>query len=149
MFGFPLTEAFEPDEWLDDGDVIHFGQQTLQVIHTPGHTPGHVVLFSEAARLAFVGDVLFNGSIGRTDFPQGDFNTLIASIKINSGRLAAMSPSSPVMAPNLPLAVNVPATHLSRTKCRSTEDPLARQRQDSAEPIRQTLLHCDLSPALK
>lgn len=99
MFGFPLTEAFEPDEWLDDGDVIHFGQQTLQVIHTPGHTPGHVVLFSEAARLAFVGDVLFNGSIGRTDFPQGDFNTLIASIKINSGRLAAMSPSSPVMAP--------------------------------------------------
>ncbi|ASK55541.1 hypothetical protein CEQ48_12380 [Vibrio tarriae] len=81
MFGFPLTEAFEPDEWLDDGDVIRFGQQTLQVIHTPGHTPGHVVLFSEAARLAFVGDVLFNGSIGRTDFPQGDFNTLIGSIK--------------------------------------------------------------------
>lgn len=81
MFGFPLTEAFEPDQWLQEGDTVSFGHQTLSVIHTPGHTPGHVILFSEEARLAFVGDVLFNGSIGRTDFPQGDFNTLIASIK--------------------------------------------------------------------
>ncbi len=81
MFGFPLTEAFEPNQWLDEGDTITFGNQVLSVYHTPGHTPGHVVLFSEDARLAFVGDVLFNGSIGRTDFPQGDFNTLIQSIK--------------------------------------------------------------------
>ncbi|WP_172564448.1 MBL fold metallo-hydrolase [Vibrio navarrensis] len=81
MFGFPLTQAFEPHQWLQDGDEIRFGHQVLQVLHTPGHTPGHVVLFSEQARRAFVGDVLFNGSIGRTDFPQGDFNTLIASIK--------------------------------------------------------------------
>ncbi len=81
MFGFPLTEAFEPTQWLNEGDTVSFGNQHLNVIHTPGHTPGHIVLFSEEARLAFVGDVLFNGGIGRTDFPQGDFNTLITSIK--------------------------------------------------------------------
>lgn len=81
MFGFPLTEAFEPSQWLEEGNTITFGHQTLTVLHTPGHTPGHIVLFSEQARLAFVGDVLFNGSVGRTDFPKGDFNTLIDSIK--------------------------------------------------------------------
>ncbi|MEZ9155791.1 MBL fold metallo-hydrolase [Vibrio sp. F13] len=81
MFGFPLCKSFEPNTWLEEGDKVTFGNQVIDVIHTPGHTPGHVVLFSEQARLAFVGDVLFNGAIGRTDFPQGDFNTLIASIK--------------------------------------------------------------------
>jgi len=81
MFGFPLCKAFEPHAWLDEGDKVTFGNQVIDVIHTPGHTPGHVVLFSEEARMAFVGDVLFNGAIGRTDFPQGDFNTLISSIK--------------------------------------------------------------------
>ncbi|KAB0286791.1 MBL fold metallo-hydrolase [Vibrio fortis] len=81
MFGFPLCKAFEPNAWLDEGDTVTFGNQVIDVIHTPGHTPGHVVLFSEEARMAFVGDVLFNGAIGRTDFPQGDFNTLISSIK--------------------------------------------------------------------
>ncbi|MEZ9929411.1 MBL fold metallo-hydrolase [Vibrio breoganii] len=81
MFGFPLTEAFEPSQWLDEGDVVTFGNQSLNVIHIPGHTPGHVVLHSESANLAFVGDVLFKGGVGRTDFPKGDFNTLIDSIK--------------------------------------------------------------------
>ena len=81
MFGFPLCKAFEPNTWLEEGDKVTLGNQVIDVIHTPGHTPGHVVLFSEQARLAFVGDVLFNGAIGRTDFPQGDFNTLITSIK--------------------------------------------------------------------
>ncbi|MCG9691062.1 MBL fold metallo-hydrolase [Vibrio sp. Isolate22] len=81
MFGFPLCKAFEPNTWLEEGDKVTFGNQVIDVIHTPGHTPGHVVLFSEQARLAFVGDVLFNGAIGRTDFPQGDFNTLSTSIK--------------------------------------------------------------------
>ncbi|MBW3694810.1 MBL fold metallo-hydrolase [Vibrio sp. T187] len=81
MFGFPLTKAFEPQQWLNDGDTVAFGKQTMQVIHTPGHTPGHVVLYVEEAKMAFVGDVLFNGAIGRTDFPQGDFDTLISSIK--------------------------------------------------------------------
>ncbi|MBD1558331.1 MBL fold metallo-hydrolase [Vibrio sp. S9_S30] len=81
MFGFPLTEAFEPTTWLDEGDIVTFGQEQLDVLHTPGHTPGHVILHSQASQTAFVGDVLFHGGVGRTDFPQGDFNTLIRSIK--------------------------------------------------------------------
>ncbi|MEW6100285.1 MAG: MBL fold metallo-hydrolase [Pseudomonadota bacterium] len=80
MFGFPAAEAFEPDRWLADGDTVQIGQCTLQVRHCPGHTPGHVVFFSPEARRAFVGDVLFAGSIGRTDFPGGDYQTLIDSI---------------------------------------------------------------------
>lgn len=79
-FGFARLEAFEPDRWLEDGDTVSFGAQTLQVIHTPGHTPGHVVFFHEPSRLAIVGDVLFQGSIGRTDFPRGDHAQLIESI---------------------------------------------------------------------
>ena len=66
--------------WLNDGDTVQFGNQTLRVIHTPGHTPGHVIFFHEQAKVAQVGDVLFKGSIGRTDFPRGDLDTLIASI---------------------------------------------------------------------
>jgi len=57
------------------------GNETLEVLHTPGHTPGHVVFFHRGSKLAQVGDVLFNGSIGRTDFPKGDYNTLIHSIR--------------------------------------------------------------------
>ncbi|KEY90917.1 hypothetical protein CF67_08002 [Candidatus Photodesmus blepharus] len=82
IFNFPLTEAFKPNRWLTDGDQIKFGNQVLDVLHTPGHTPGHVVFFNENEKLAFVGDVLFNGSIGRTDFPKGDFDALINSIKM-------------------------------------------------------------------
>ncbi|WP_194722886.1 MBL fold metallo-hydrolase [Noviherbaspirillum malthae] len=79
--GFTPADAFEPDRWLEDGDTVSFGEQTLQVLHCPGHTPGHVVFFHEGLRLAFVGDVLFQGSIGRTDFPRGDYDTLIDSIR--------------------------------------------------------------------
>ncbi|WP_454886024.1 MBL fold metallo-hydrolase [Sphingomonas oryzagri] len=71
---------FEPDRWLEDGDEVTVGELTLSVRHTPGHTPGHVVFFHEPSRFAIVGDVLFRGSIGRTDFPLGDHDTLIASI---------------------------------------------------------------------
>lgn len=81
MFGLPNAEAFTPDRWLADGDTVTVGEQTFQVIHTPGHTPGHVVFFHPGARLALVGDVLFAGSIGRTDFPRGDHATLIGSIR--------------------------------------------------------------------
>lgn len=81
MFGFPDVEAFEPDRWLHDGDTVTVGEESFRVIHTPGHTPGHVVFFHADARLAIVGDVLFAGSIGRTDFPKGDQATLIHSIR--------------------------------------------------------------------
>ena len=80
MFGFPMSDTFTPTRWLEDGDTVHLGESTVQVRHCPGHTPGHVVFYSPEMQRAFVGDVLFAGSIGRTDFPQGDHDTLIASI---------------------------------------------------------------------
>ncbi|MDX1754737.1 MAG: MBL fold metallo-hydrolase [Marinobacter sp.] len=80
MFGFPAPEVFTPDRWLDDGDTVAVGNLSFQVIHCPGHTPGHVVFYQPEAELALVGDVLFHGSIGRTDFPKGDHATLIRSI---------------------------------------------------------------------
>jgi len=80
MFGFPPAGHFTPTRWLADGDTVHIGHCTLNVRHCPGHTPGHVVFHSPDIQRAFVGDVLFAGSIGRTDFPQGDHDTLIASI---------------------------------------------------------------------
>jgi glyoxylase-like metal-dependent hydrolase (beta-lactamase superfamily II) len=81
MFGLPGAEAFTPDRWLEAGDIVSVGDETLAVRHCPGHTPGHVVFVSMAHRVAFVGDVLFQGSIGRTDFPRGDHATLIDSIR--------------------------------------------------------------------
>jgi hydroxyacylglutathione hydrolase len=80
MFGFAPAEPFVPTRWLDDGDTVTVGDSVLAVRHCPGHTPGHVVFHSAEARRAFVGDVLFAGSIGRTDFPGGDHDTLIDSI---------------------------------------------------------------------
>jgi glyoxylase-like metal-dependent hydrolase (beta-lactamase superfamily II) len=81
MFGLPEARAFVPDRWLKQDDRVGFGRVELEVLHCPGHTPGHVVFFDRTARLAIVGDVLFQGSVGRTDFPKGDFDTLIASIR--------------------------------------------------------------------
>lgn len=80
MFGFPPAEPFKPSRWLEDGDTVSLGRHTLQVRHCPGHTPGHVVFFEPQSKVAFVGDVLFAGGIGRTDFPGGDYRTLIDSI---------------------------------------------------------------------
>lgn len=81
MFNFPLCEGFTPDRWLEDGDKVTVGEASLDVIHCPGHTPGHVVFYNAEDQMALVGDVLFNGSIGRTDFPQGNHQELISSIK--------------------------------------------------------------------
>ncbi len=81
MFGFPQAEHFTPTRWLVQGDTVQLGNCTLQVLHCPGHTPGHVVFFDEQNRHAYVGDVLFAGSIGRTDFPQGNHADLINAIK--------------------------------------------------------------------
>lgn len=80
-FGFPQLQAFTPARWLTNGDTVRFGEVELQVRHCPGHTPGHVIFFSPEYRLALVGDVLFAGSIGRTDLPRGDHATLIHSIR--------------------------------------------------------------------
>jgi glyoxylase-like metal-dependent hydrolase (beta-lactamase superfamily II) len=74
------TQIFEPDRWLKDGDTVSFGEVELDVIHCPGHTPGHVVFFHRPTRFAFVGDVLFAGSIGRTDFPMGNHQDLLDAI---------------------------------------------------------------------
>ncbi len=81
QFGFPPTESFTPTRWLNDGDTVTFGNVTLDVLHCPGHTPGHVVFFEKKSRVAIVGDVLFQGSIGRTDFPKGNHEDLIHAIK--------------------------------------------------------------------
>ncbi|MEY2777448.1 MAG: hypothetical protein RLY30_1546 [Pseudomonadota bacterium] len=81
MFGFPRLDPFTPDRWLEDGDTVMVGEQALEVLHTPGHTPGHVVFVHLGERVAFVGDVLFAGSIGRTDFPRGNHAQLLRSIK--------------------------------------------------------------------
>lgn len=80
MFGVSGARSFHPTRWLHDGDTVELAGHVLNVRHCPGHTPGHVVFHSPQMNRAFVGDVLFAGSIGRTDFPQGDHATLIASI---------------------------------------------------------------------
>ena len=81
MMGFQPSRPFTPNRWLEDGDTVTVGETIFQVRHCPGHTPGHVVFYQPDSKLVVVGDVLFNGSIGRTDFPKGDFDTLIQAIK--------------------------------------------------------------------
>jgi len=81
QYGFPACAPFAPTRWLDQGDVVSVGELRLQVHHCPGHTPGHVVFFDASRRLALVGDVIFAGSIGRSDFPRGDHDALIRSIR--------------------------------------------------------------------
>ena len=79
MFGMSARNCI-PDKWLVDGDKVHLGNEELDVIFTPGHTPGHIVFFNASSKLALVGDVIFNGSIGRTDLPRGNHQDLIDSI---------------------------------------------------------------------
>jgi hydroxyacylglutathione hydrolase len=82
MFGLDgAVRNVTPDRWLKEGDKVSFGEHEFEVFHCPGHAPGHVVFFNRGARFAHVGDVLFHGSIGRTDLPGGNHATLLASIK--------------------------------------------------------------------
>ncbi|MEA3640925.1 MAG: MBL fold metallo-hydrolase [Lamprobacter sp.] len=81
MFGFPPQTAFRPDQWLEQGAQLQLGERRLEVLHCPGHTPGHLVFVDRDAGLAQVGDVLFRGAIGRTDFPRGNHAQLLRSIQ--------------------------------------------------------------------
>jgi hydroxyacylglutathione hydrolase len=92
-WGLKVQASPTPDRYLDDGDVVEIGTIELKVLHTPGHTPGGISLYTQGA--VFVGDTLFAGSIGRTDFPGGDYNTLITSIQT---KLFALPEDTPVYA---------------------------------------------------
>ena len=79
--GVPGMRNVTPDRWLDEGDTVTVAGNTFKILHCPGHSPGSVVMVNDAQRFALVGDVLFQGSIGRTDFPYGDHDALISAIK--------------------------------------------------------------------
>ncbi|KGM29048.1 MBL fold metallo-hydrolase [Photorhabdus luminescens] len=81
MFGIEECPSFEPDRWLNEGDELRVGGVDLSVLHCPGHTPGHVVFVNHADKLIYMGDVLFKGGVGRSDFPRGNHQQLINSIK--------------------------------------------------------------------
>lgn len=80
IFGM-LSKNCNPDKWLNEGDTIELGNEKLEVYFCPGHTPGHIIFFNKNSKLALVGDVLFNGSIGRTDLPGGNHQELLHTIK--------------------------------------------------------------------
>lgn len=80
-FGLPITSSFTPDRWLQENEIVEVGNIKLKVLHIPGHTPGHIALYDEKSKKVIVGDILFRGSIGRSDFPRGDANQLITGIK--------------------------------------------------------------------
>ena len=81
-FGVKMTvRNLTPDRWLNEGDRVSFGDHVFEVFHCPGHAPGHVIYYNRDQGFAHLGDVLFNGSIGRTDLPGGDHETLLASIR--------------------------------------------------------------------
>lgn len=81
LFGFSMKKTGPPDGFLEEGQQVAFGNSSLEVIHVPGHSPGHVVLYSALDGFLMAGDVLFYGSIGRTDLPGGDFDTLVTGIQ--------------------------------------------------------------------
>lgn len=80
-FGFDVTEPPVPNRFVEEGEEIKFGKTTLQILHVPGHSPGSIVLYNKQEKFMIVGDVLFAGSIGRTDLPGGDHDTLLTGIK--------------------------------------------------------------------
>lgn len=81
MFGLSECQSFEPTRWLEEGDEVSVGNIRLSVLHCPGHTPGHIVFINQDDRLALTGDVIFKGGVGRSDFPRGDHQQLINSIR--------------------------------------------------------------------
>lgn len=80
-YGFPIPEPVVVDQWLQGGEILKLGEHEFEVRHAPGHTPGHVMFYNAEYGLLWTGDVLFKGSIGRTDFPRGNFDQLMESIQ--------------------------------------------------------------------
>ena len=80
-FGFPTTASFSPTRWLEEGEILEVGKIKLKVLHIPGHTPGHIALYDKQSKQVIVGDILFNGGIGRFDFPRGNRSQLVSGIK--------------------------------------------------------------------
>ena len=99
-YGITDGKNVTPDQYLHDGDVLDLAGNKFGVVHTPGHTPGHVVIYSQEGGLAFVGDVLFRGSVGRTDFPAGTISSSSIRSQPSSGRLATRCGSCRAMAPS-------------------------------------------------
>jgi glyoxylase-like metal-dependent hydrolase (beta-lactamase superfamily II) len=81
LYGIQGVRNVTPDRWLDEGDTVTVAGRTFEIFHCPGHSPGSVVFFNRPQKFALVGDVIFNGSIGRTDFPYGDFDSLVSAIR--------------------------------------------------------------------
>ena len=81
LFGLKVQTPPEPTEFLNEGDTVAFGESVFEIIHIPGHSPGGIVLFNKDQLCMFTGDVLFQGSIGRTDLPGGDYDSLVSSIR--------------------------------------------------------------------
>lgn len=81
QYGFAQYQETQADEFLEEGDTLSFGQSELEVLFVPGHAPGHIALVNKAQKICLSGDVLFQGSIGRTDLPGGDMDTLLQSIR--------------------------------------------------------------------
>ena len=81
MFGFPYCAPLQPDQWLEEGETLSLGKVSFEILHCPGHTPGHIVLLDRQNKLLFSGDVIFKGGVGRSDFPQGDHQQLMTSIR--------------------------------------------------------------------
>ncbi|TKB48247.1 MBL fold metallo-hydrolase [Ferrimonas sediminicola] len=103
-YGFPMVEAFTPGRYLEEGDRIQVGNLTLEVLHTPGHTPGHLVFHNPQAGIAFVGDLIFAGSVGRTDFEGGNRRDLLHSITTKLWPLGADTEFVPGHGPNSTIA---------------------------------------------
>ncbi|STZ77099.1 MBL fold metallo-hydrolase [Bergeriella denitrificans] len=95
QYGFPVSPAFEPTRWLEEGETLSVGNYAFQVLHIPGHTPGHVVFYCAQAELLIAGDVLFYETIGRTDFPRGNHEDLIGNIR---SKLLVLPPQTRVIA---------------------------------------------------
>ena len=81
MFGLDECQPLVPDRWLEEGEEIQLGEERFSVLHCPGHTPGHIVFYNRQARMILMGDVLFYGGVGRSDFPRGSHQALINSIR--------------------------------------------------------------------